>query len=156
MVINFSNLSEIRRSNKGRIIVLAGGCYDLIHVGHVNFLERCKKLGDILIVSTSSDVRIKERKGKARPIISDTDRAIMLSALSCVDYSMIAPDPNTENEIPTVCVIQELKPDIFATSDIRFNTYVDKLSRIGVEVRYVPDIRLESTSNIISKICKGC
>lgn len=152
MIIRFSDLSRLRFLHSEKRIVLVGGCYDLLHVGHVAYLEKCRLLGECLVVSVSSDVRIKKRKGVDRPIISGHDRVSMLSALSCVDYALLAPDPVWEGDIPTVRVIDELQPEVFATSDSRFNDYVSELALKGTEVIYVPDIRITSTTQIIERI----
>jgi len=143
MIINFKGLSEIKNKHEGKIIVLTGGCYDLIHIGHLNFLKRCKILGDILIVAISSDLRVKERKGTKRPIISEENRVIMVSSLSCVDYALIAPDPDKNKPVPTAQIINKLKPNIFATSDDRFNDYKEDLVVAGTNVIHVPDLGLK-------------
>lgn len=156
MIITFEDLKETRRVHKKEVVVLVGGCFDLLHVGHVNFLERCRDLGDILIVSVSSDLRVRERKGANRPIIPEKDRATMLSSLAYVNYAIVAPNPSMGKIVPTAQIIHELKPDIFATSDERFDDYKENLGLIGTKVIYVPDVRLDSTTNIIERICRKC
>lgn len=152
MIVTFKDLKRIKLLHKDEIIVLVGGCFDLIHVGHINFLKRCRHLGNILIVAVSSDSRVRERKGVNRPVIPEKDRATVLSSLSCVNYAIVAPNPRKKKIVPTAQIIHELKPNIFATSDERFNNYKESLNLIGTDVIYVPDLRLESTTNIIEKI----
>lgn len=150
MKVSFTTLRALRLIHDYETLVLVGGCYDLLHVGHIEFLKACKKLGDRLIVSVSSDARVRERKGPERPIINETDRATMLSSLSVVDYVVIAPNPG--REVPTVVVINELRPDVFATSDHNFESYARALSAQGTKVVHVPEIRKDSTTGIIERI----
>lgn len=152
MLVQFAELQRIRFLHKKQSIVMVGGCYDLLHVGHVAYLERCRELGDILVVATSSDERIQERKGASRPIIPEANRAQMLSALACVDYALVAPRVRTAPTVPTVMVIEELRPQIFATSDVRFHEYETTLAAAGTKVIYMPEIRLTSTTEIIERI----
>lgn len=155
MVIRFSDLGKVRLCHAHSAIVLVGGCYDLLHVGHIAFLEQCHTLGDVLVVVVSSDIRVRERKGANRPIISEADRVTMLAALSVVDYALVAPNPTPAQNVPTVRVIHALKPDTFVTSDERFHEYSESLKRIGTQVKYVPRLPLTSTTDIIKRIC-GC
>jgi cytidyltransferase-like protein len=120
---------------------MVGGCYDLLHVGHLAYLERCRELGEVLVVSVSSDDRVKARKGNDRPIIPEADRVALLSALACVDFALVAPNPNISAEIPTVMVLKSLKPDIFATSDPRFDEYQASLDLASTRILHVPDTR---------------
>ena len=154
MIVTVNDLDEIRTCHMGETLVLVGGVYDLLHVGHVSFLQRCVEPGNVLIVAASSDMRTKQRKGLHRPIIPETERVAMLAALSIVDYALIAPDPVPDLDVPTVRVIAALRPDIFATSEERFYEYRDNLRRQGTEVRYVPEIRQQSTTRIIEQICR--
>lgn len=150
MIISFEKLSEIRQQHEN--IVLVGGCYDLLHVGHVRFLEKCRQLGDVLVVSLSGDVRVTERKGEGRPIITQNKRAYMLDLLKIVDYVIIAPDPVINDIPPTRMVINALKPDIFATNDTRFNEYETDLSIQNTKVVYVEAVPDDSTTDIIERI----
>lgn len=152
MVITFDDLMSLKQKHQNQTVVLAGGCYDLLHVGHVNFLERCRALGDVLVVAVSSDLRIKERKGEKRPIIPEAERAMMVSALSSVDYGLVAPNPVVDNEPPSVQMIQTLRPAIFATSDPRYHEYANDAKQYGTTVVHVADVRLNSTTDIIARI----
>jgi rfaE bifunctional protein nucleotidyltransferase chain/domain len=153
MIVNYSDLSKLREGCSNSKIVLVGGCYDLLHVGHVAYLEQCRALGDILVVAASADDRIRQRKGSLRPVISQSDRVRMLASLKCVDYAVAAPTLTTaSNKIPTVMVINELLPNIFATSDERFEEYSESLLQQGINTVFVPEIRLTSTTAIIKRI----
>lgn len=154
MIVTLSDLPKIRQEYQN--IVLVGGCYDLLHVGHVAFLEKCKQYGDVLIVALSSDVRVTARKGEQRPIINEINRANLLNALKVVDFVLIAPDPSEIDIPPTRLVINRLKPDVFATNDQRFVNYSAELSTQGTEVVYIEPVPSDSTSDIISRICQRC
>ncbi len=150
MIISFEKLSEIRQQHEN--IVLVGGCYDLLHMGHVRFLEKCRQHGDVLVVALSGDMRVAERKGKGRPIISQDKRAYMLNLLQMVDYVVIAPDPVLSGVPPTRMIINALRPDIFATNDPRFQEYETDLAAQKTQVVYVEPIPDDSTTDIIKRI----
>jgi D-beta-D-heptose 7-phosphate kinase/D-beta-D-heptose 1-phosphate adenosyltransferase len=154
MVITFNQLPLIRDIHKEESIVLVGGCYDLFHRGHLEYLKKCSKLGDILIVAPSSDKRIQERKGVERPIIHQEDRVRIIEALEFVHYALIAPTPKKNISSPTVRMIDALKPDIFATADNRHEMYKKELERKGVKVCYVSPAKRRSTTEIIASIQK--
>lgn len=97
---------------KGKTIVLAGGCFDLIHIGHVTFLENAKKHGDSLIVFVESDNSVKKRKGINRPIHSQKQRAHLISALQVVDFVILLPDSMTNDDYDTF--VSAVHPDIIA------------------------------------------
>ena len=80
-------INDLKKQNK--IIVTTNGCFDILHVGHVRYLEESKKLGDILIVCLNSDSSVKKLKGKSRPLNNELDRAEVLLALKSVDYVII-------------------------------------------------------------------
>lgn len=106
-------LSESLRT-AGKKIVLAGGCFDILHVGHLTFLEEAKKQGDLLLILLESDEAIRDRKGKNRPINSQTDRARMLASLTATD-SIISLKGILENKEYDK-LISAIKPAIIATT----------------------------------------
>lgn len=152
MFLNIQDLPHIRQRHGNERIVLVGGCYDLLHLGHMTFLEECRKLGDILVVVASSDIRVRERKGRARPILGQEMRAMMLAELSCVSYALVAPDPDPGLPPPTVRVINILKPDIFATTDSRFESFIHGLQLRGVRTVLLQPTNLITTTDIINRI----
>lgn len=97
-------LSALRKN--GKKIVFTNGCFDILHVGHIRYLEKAKRLGDILVIGLNSDESIRRIKGSARPLNSQSDRAEMLAALPFVDYISIFGEPTPE------ALIKKLKPDI--------------------------------------------
>ncbi|MDO8657699.1 MAG: adenylyltransferase/cytidyltransferase family protein [Candidatus Levybacteria bacterium] len=107
------NLAQkLRKQNKS--IVLAGGCFDVLHIGHITFLKNAKKYGDFLFVLLESDEKIKEIKGKNRPINGQSDRAEILSSFYFVDYVILLPLFKTNIEYDNL--IKTIKPAIIATT----------------------------------------
>ncbi len=99
---------------QGKKIVLAGGCFDILHVGHINFLKEAKKQGDVLMLLLESDERIRQLKGKSRPVNFQKDRAFVLTAVSPVDYILLL--PLLKNDAAYDEMISRLKPAIIATT----------------------------------------
>ena len=93
---------------RGQRIVFTNGCFDLLHVGHVTYLQQAAALGDVLIIGVNSDRSVRELKGPKRPVINERDRAALLAALSCVDYVTIFDEATPES------LIRRLKPDVLA------------------------------------------
>jgi D-glycero-beta-D-manno-heptose 1-phosphate adenylyltransferase len=124
MILRQENLAGIRSQHKNEKVVLTSGPFDLLHVGHLRYLNAVKSLGDIVVVMMSGDDRIKARKGPKRPIIPENDRAQMLDALKVVDYVFIDPATSLPEDIDPVHaeIVAELQPDIYATDgpDPRF------------------------------------
>lgn len=99
---------------QGKKIVLIGGCFDILHIGHITFLRKAKEQGDVLFVLLESDFKIKRTKGKSRPINSQKDRAIILSEFISIGY--IIPLPALWKDKDYDLLINLLKPDIIATT----------------------------------------
>ena len=94
--------------HKGATIVLANGCFDLIHAGHIRYLEGAKAIGDILIVGINSDEQVSRLKGNGRPFMPENERAEIISALRCVDFVTIFPEATVEE------LLLAIKPDFHA------------------------------------------
>jgi D-beta-D-heptose 7-phosphate kinase/D-beta-D-heptose 1-phosphate adenosyltransferase len=132
----------------GQRIVLTNGCYDLLHLGHINLLERARQQGDRLIVAINSDDSVKGLKGPARPIIAEQERARLLAALSAIDAVVIF-DESTPLEL--IC---ELRPDVLVKGgDYSEETVVGsaQVRSWGGRVCLVPLIEGFSTSKLIAK-----
>ena len=99
---------------EGKTTVLVGGCFDVIHPGHVIFLEKARKAGDILIVFLESDKKVRELKGIDRPIHNQKERAKVLSALRPVDYIVRLPYMNRDREYDQLII--KIKPDVIAAT----------------------------------------
>ncbi len=109
-VILSNTLKEQEKS-----IVLVGGCFDILHPGHFIFLEKAKKQGDILFVLLESDQKITELKGSERPIHTQYERAMMLTALRCVDTVILLPYLTNNEQYDEI--IQKLHPQVIATTE---------------------------------------
>ncbi len=133
--------------NSEEKIVFTNGCFDILHVGHVKYLQKAKSLGDILIVGLNSDDSVRRLKGESRPINSFEDRAYVLSALGCVDF-VVGFEEDTPYEL-----IKAIKPDIL----VKGADYKDKEvvgSDIAKEVRLIDFVEGKSTTSIIEKVKK--
>ena len=131
MIVRLENLADIRSQHQNEKIVLTMGTFDLLHVGHLRYLNAVKALGDIMVVLLSSDDRVKARKDPQRPIIPEADRAQMLDALKVVDYVFIDPAKGRLTDVDPVHaqIAAELQPDICAADggyDSRFKDIIDE------------------------------
>jgi|SRR3990170_3171622 len=99
---------------EGKVIVLAGGVFDILHIAHVRFLEKAKQKGDSLFVLLESDENVRKLKGKSRPINSQKNRAIILSALTSVDHVVILPSLKTDTNYDKI--VSQIRPSIIATT----------------------------------------
>ncbi|NLK66713.1 MAG: D-glycero-beta-D-manno-heptose-7-phosphate kinase [Campylobacteraceae bacterium] len=131
--------------NSDKKVVFTNGCFDILHVGHVKYLHKAKKLGDILVLGLNSDASVKRLKGESRPVNSQNSRALVLSAMSSVDYIVIF-DEDTPYEL-----IKKIEPDIL----VKGGDYAGK-EVVGSDVaKEVVLIEFEdgfSTTNLIEKI----
>lgn len=140
-----------RLKGQGKKIVFTNGCFDLLHYGHVKYLEDTKKEGDVLIVGINSDSSIKRIKGNKRPIINQHDRLRIIAGLASVDYVVMF------NEYTPLKIIKLIKPDILVKgSDWTKKSIVgaDLVLDYGGKVRTVKLVRGRSTTSIINKIAK--
>lgn len=115
-ILNIGEAVEIAKElrNKGKSIILSGGCFDILHIGHLIFLENAKKQGDVLFVLLESDAAIKKLKGKNRPINTQKDRASLLEALKIVDYVILLPNLIANENYDEI--ITQIKPSIIAVT----------------------------------------
>lgn len=105
-IISVNDIDALLKIHSGKSIVFTNGCFDIIHSGHVLYLEEAKNCGDILILGLNSDASIKRLKGDDRPVNNQEDRAIVLSALQAIDYVIIFDEDTPYN------LISRIKPDI--------------------------------------------
>lgn len=148
---SLEELTEVRRLARERRqrVVFTNGCFDLLHIGHVRYLEAARRLGDLLIVAVNSDHSVNQIKGPLRPIVSELERCEVVAALHCVDYVCLfdTPDP-----LP---VITSLLPDILvkgADWALAQTIGADEVSRAGGEVVHIPLVSGASTTKIIERI----
>jgi len=136
---------------KGKTIILANGCFDIIHVGHIRYLTGAKALGDILIVAINSDGSTKVLKGSGRPVTNEEERAEIISAFECVDYVTLFSERNVEN------ILLKLKPDIHAKgSDYTQDNVPERetVKSYGGRIAITGDPKDHSSKDIIKKISK--
>ncbi len=134
---------------RGRKVVFTNGCFDLLHVGHVKYLQKARALGDLLVLGLNSDASIQRLKGEKRPLIGQEERAHILAALDCIDYLVIF-----EEDTPYV-LIEQLRPDILVKGgDYLPEEVVGKeiVESYGGRVELISFVDGKSTTNIIEKI----
>lgn len=133
----------------GARIVLANGCFDVLHVGHIRYLQGARELGDILVVGVNSDEQVAIQKGPGRPVLPAMDRAEIVAALESVTYVTIFDEPTVEQLLLT------LKPDVHAKGTDYTTDSVperDVVRSYGGEVAIVGDPKDHSTSQIIERL----
>ena len=144
-------MKEIRQMLKAqnKEVVFTNGCFDLIHVGHVDYLSKAKALGDVMIVGLNSDASVLRIKGSKRPILNETERSFIISNLKPVDYVVLF-----DEDTPKL-LIEELLPDILvkgADWDIENIVGKDVVLANGGEVKTIEFVNDQSTSKIIQII----
>ncbi len=129
-------------------VVLVGGCFDLLHFGHISFLKHAKEHGDSLVVLLESDEKVRKLKGDARPIHNENQRKEMLEALSFVDQVIIVPSVTTDQFY--VDLIDRIRPTIIAVTegDPMADKKREQAKRFGAEFIELPKIRTPSTSQL--------
>lgn len=143
--------NELNR--KGKSIVLTGGCFDILHIGHIEYLKNAKKKGDVLFVFLESDENIKKLKGKNRPINTQHDRAAILEKLEMIDY--IIPLPPIKNNKDYDNLVISLRPAIIAITkgDSNLNTRKRQAALIGARVVEVTSqISNQSTTKLVNML----
>jgi rfaE bifunctional protein nucleotidyltransferase chain/domain len=132
----------------GKRIVLANGCFDILHVGHIRYLSGARELGDLLVVGVNSDNQVAVQKGAGRPIVPAVERAELLTSLESVDYVTIFDEPTVEE------LLLALKPDVHAKgTDYTVDTVPERevVRSYGGSVAIVGDPKDHSTSEILSQ-----
>ena len=134
---------------KDEKIVFTNGCFDILHVGHVRYLQQARALGDFLVIGLNSDASVRALKGPERPVQSESNRAEILAALACVDYVTVFTEATAEN------VIREVKPDIYVKGG---DWAVDKIIEAPIVLSYGGEVRSlqlvagSSTTSIINRM----
>ena len=139
------------RQNNGERAVFTNGCFDLIHVGHLRYLEKARRLGDFLIIGLNSDSSVQKLKGKGRPFMPEKDRAEILSALVFVDYVVIFSEETPEK------LIGALKPDFHVKGGDYRKEDLPELKIVetyGGEIVILDHVPGKSTTNISEEIIK--
>jgi D-glycero-beta-D-manno-heptose 1-phosphate adenylyltransferase len=152
-IIPWPEIAKWRAAQREReqSLVVTNGCFDILHVGHVSYLEAARAQGDALLVGLTSDRWVRDIKGPGRPINEENDRAAMLAALQSVDGVCIFPDKTALNFLATV------KPDIYVKGgDYSLDTLVQEerrmLEQAGVKIVLLPLVPGKSTTALLKKI----
>lgn len=152
-IVNPDRLAAIADSfrARGRKLVLTNGCFDLLHVGHVRYLQAARALGDALAVAINGDDSVRVLKGAGRPLNTERDRAEIVAALECVDYAVLFPEERVTR------LIEEVRPSIY----VKGGDYTPAslhpeehaaLEKIGAEIRILPFEPGHSTSGVIERM----
>jgi len=142
--------SKLRKQKKK--IVFTNGCFDLLHLGHIKYLEDAKKRGDVLVVAVNSDASVRRIKGEKRPLVNQNDRLKIIAALASVDYVLLF------NEDTPLEVIRQIKPHILVKgADWKNKSIIgsDFVKSYGGRVCTIKFIKNHSTTSLIKKIVKA-
>jgi D-glycero-beta-D-manno-heptose 1-phosphate adenylyltransferase len=142
---------EARRS--GKVVVVTNGCFDLLHVGHVTYLEAARSLGDLLLVGVNGDAAVRELKGPDRPVNSQDDRATVIAALGCVDAVVVFPEKRAAR------FLEQAPPDVYVKGGDYTLESLDQEERRVVEggggrIVLLPMVPGKSTSALLTKLAR--
>ena len=143
-------LAEHKR--RGERIVFANGCFDVLHVGHIRYLESARREGDVLVVGVNADSSVGNLKVAGRPVLDEKTRALLVAALRCVDYVVVF------SELTVEALLEELQPDVHAKgTDYTAETVPERATakRLGIRVAIVGDPKDHSTRALFDSICKA-
>lgn len=150
-IISAAELALVRDqfAAQGKKLVFTNGCFDLLHVGHVRYLQAARALGDALAVGVNGDASVRALKGAGRPVNGEDDRAEVLAALACVDYVTLFPDTRATG------LLQAVRPQIYAKGGDYTPETLDPeeraaLDAIGAEIRILPLVPGRSTTRILA------
>ena len=136
---------------RGKKVVFTNGCFDILHVGHIRYLKKAKKRGDILVIGLNTDRSVAQIKGEKRPIVPEKERAEVLSALEFVDYVVLFDEPDPFR------LIESLKPNILVKgADWSKNKIIGReiVEKTGGRVVRIPLVRGASSTGVIEKIIR--
>jgi rfaE bifunctional protein nucleotidyltransferase chain/domain len=136
----------------GKRIVLANGCFDTLHVGHIRYLEGARREGDILVVAVNSNSSLRQLKGTGRPILNEQARAQLVAAIRAVDFVLVFSEPNVEK------LLEEFLPDVHAKgTDYTAKTVPERAvaDKLGIRVAIVGDPKGHSTRNLLASVRKA-
>lgn len=134
--------------SRGATVVLANGCFDLLHVGHIRYLEGARALGDVLVVGVNSDDQARSLKGEGRPFTSESERAEIISAFRFVDYVIVFHEPTVEE------LIRAIRPDVHAKgTDYTVDNVPEReiVRECGGRVAIVGDPKDHSSTGLIER-----
>ncbi len=154
MLVNRCDLDNLinKLRAEGKTIVTTNGCFDILHVGHVRYLEKTKSFADVLIVALNSDKSVRSIKGEGRPINNENDRAEVLSALRSVDYVVLF------DEDSPLDLLLQIKPDVHTKgADYTIETLPEakEIMENGGRIEFISFVEGKSTTSIIEKMRKS-
>lgn len=151
MLVTEEDLPVLRKTLYDRKIVFAIGTFDLLHDGHLDYLEWCAQLGDVLVVAVNSDQRTKNRKGPDRPIFAEATRLRIVDSLKMVDYTVLVKDARSAYEAP-IKTARLLKPDQIGVGPDQSARYVESWRKAfpSIDVIVNPHPKFVSTSSVIN------
>jgi rfaE bifunctional protein nucleotidyltransferase chain/domain len=145
--------AELERAHSGGVrIVLANGCFDILHVGHIRYLEAARAEGDLLVVGVNSDDGVRGLKGKGRPLLPEWARAELVAALAAVDFVLIFSEPNVE------ALLHGLRPHVHAKgTDYTRETVpeCEVAQKLGIKTAIVGDCKDHSTRELFARLREG-
>lgn len=150
-------LQSLRAKHQNERIVLTRDSFDLLHIGHINYLKRVASHGDVVVVALARDKDLKARKGRERPIIPFQQRKTVLEAVKYVDYVIPLPTSATrqQNKDATFTVLAGLRPDAFVTPYAQWRSSAERMrSAYGTHLKVISESRIQSTTKIIDTIVK--
>ncbi|MCX7992690.1 MAG: D-glycero-beta-D-manno-heptose 1-phosphate adenylyltransferase [Fimbriimonadales bacterium] len=136
----------------GKQVVLTNGCFDLLHGGHLRYLQEARRLGDLLVVGVNSDESVRQLKGDSRPILSEAERAELVAGLECVDYVTIFPEPTAIELVKLVQPTYYAKGGDYTEQDLPESEAVIAYGGFVVILPLQPE---RSTSAIVERIRGG-
>lgn len=152
-IVDINELADCAKAlrDEGKKLVVTNGCFDLLHVGHVRYLQAARALGSALAVGLNSDQSVRELKGDNRPINNERDRAEVLAALECVDYVTIFPETRATR------LLEVVRPAVYAkggdyTAETLNAEERAALQKIGTEIRIIPFEKDYSTSALLKRL----
>ncbi len=155
-IVSAAELSAHRGGfdHDGRRLVFTNGCFDVLHVGHVRYLEAARALGDALAVGLNADQSVRALKGPDRPVNPADDRAEVLAALACVDYVTIFAEPRATH------LLTQVRPHVYVKGgDYRLETLNSEeyavLQAVGARIEFVPMVPGRSTTRLIERMRGG-
>ena len=153
MLVQRTELDDLLKKlrKEGKTIVTTNGCFDILHVGHVRYLEKTKSFADVLIVALNSDKSVKSIKGDNRPINNENDRAEVLSGLKSVDYVVLF------DENSPIDLLLQIKPDVYTKgADYTVETLPEAkpIMESGGRIEFISFVEGKSTTSIIEKMRK--
>jgi rfaE bifunctional protein nucleotidyltransferase chain/domain len=152
-ILSRTGLHEVLEEHRhsGKEIVFAHGVFDILHAGHVRYLNAARGEGDVLVVAVHSDASARKLKGAGRPVLTERARAVLVAALAAVDHVIVLEETDVRS------LLREFEPDVYACgSDRATNSSADgELAALGIRLAAVGGESAHSTSELIARVHQG-